>query len=127
MLGWWHCSPLSGAVETLDLEVRPLGIKTIIVEPGFFRTELLNESNTVYVDTEIDEYKPVVSKLYAQFKGAHHQQPEILPRSEGVPSTKSFPPSLALGPDAVTQLRKKCTDTVDLLDRWEAVSADTTF
>lgn len=64
-----------GAVETLDVETKPLGIKTLLVEPGFFRTEFLNEKNAVYVNTKIDDYKPLVDDQYAMFRGAHHKQP----------------------------------------------------
>ena len=126
-----------GAVETLQLEVNPFGIRTLLVEPGFFRTELLNAENTVYVDTNIGDYKALTDTLYTQFKGAHHQQPgdpakgveriiEIV-KSEGGTTSKSFPVSLALGPDAVTTIRKKCADTVNLVDEWETVSSNTTY
>lgn len=40
-------------VESLDVEAKPLGIKTLLVEHGFFRTEFLNEKNAVYVNTQI--------------------------------------------------------------------------
>ncbi|KAJ0314196.1 hypothetical protein Brms1b_007161 [Colletotrichum noveboracense] len=130
-------SALRGAVETLDLEVKSIGIKTLLVEPGFFRTELLNAKNTVYVDTKIPEYKSTVDSLYAQFKGAHHQQPGDpakgvshiidLAESSGTAQGRSLPISLALGPDAVVQLRKKCADTIELLDEWKEVSSDTSL
>jgi hypothetical protein len=64
-----------GAVETLNLETKPLGIRSLLVEPGFFRTELLNANNTVYVDTKIDDYKPLTESLFATFKGYNQKQP----------------------------------------------------
>lgn len=60
-----------GAVETLNLETKPLGIRSLLVETGFFRAELLNANNTTYIDTKFDDYKPVTESLFATFKGAH--------------------------------------------------------
>ncbi|KAK1498621.1 retinol dehydrogenase [Colletotrichum tamarilloi] len=128
-------SALRGAVEALNLEVAPLGLKTLLVEPGFFRTELLNANNTVYVETKNPDYKPIVDPLYAQFKGAHQQQPgdpaKAVSRiidtvgSRGSAQGRPLPVSLALGPDAVSQLTKKCADTIKLVDDWKEVSSDT--
>ncbi|KAJ0307872.1 hypothetical protein COL5a_008175 [Colletotrichum fioriniae] len=124
-----------GAVEALNLEVAPLGLQTLLVEPGFFRTELLNANNTVYVETKIPDYKPIVDPLYARFKGAHQQQPgdpaKAVSRiidtvgSRGSAQGRPLPVSLALGPDAVSQLTKKCADTIKLVDDWKEVSSDT--
>ena len=37
-------------------EVEPFGIRTMLVEPGFFRTELLTEDSTNYPEPSIDDY-----------------------------------------------------------------------
>ena len=37
-------------MESLRFEVEPFGIRTTIVEPGFFRTELLDEESTSYAE-----------------------------------------------------------------------------
>ena len=126
-----------GAVETLNLETSPLGIRSLIVEPGFFRTELLNANNTVYIDTKFDDYKPVTESLFAMFKGAHQKQPgdpakgvqRIIDtvKGENDAAGKEFPVSLALGSDAVEQIRNKCKETLKLLDEWEAVSSNTSY
>ncbi|MEA2652057.1 MAG: hypothetical protein QOI85_1778 [Chloroflexota bacterium] len=47
---------LEGWMESLRLEVQPFGIHTTIVNPGFFRTELLTPQSTTYAETEIDDY-----------------------------------------------------------------------
>jgi hypothetical protein len=127
----------TGAVETLGLETKPLGIRTLLVEPGFFRTELLNANNTVYVDTKIDDYKPLTESLFATFKGYNQKQPgdpakgvqRIIDtvKGENDAAGKEFPASLALGSDAVEQLRNKCKETLKLLDEWEAVSSNTNY
>ena len=39
---------LEGWMESLTPEVAPFGIRTMVVEPGFFRTELLTPESTNY-------------------------------------------------------------------------------
>ena len=47
---------VEGFMEGLASEVAPLGIKTMLVEPGFFRTELLSARSTSYAEASIDDY-----------------------------------------------------------------------
>ena len=47
---------VEGWMESLAPEVAPFGIRTMLVEPGFFRTELLTEESTKYPEPSIDDY-----------------------------------------------------------------------
>jgi NAD(P)-dependent dehydrogenase (short-subunit alcohol dehydrogenase family) len=47
---------LDGWTEALQTEVGPFGIQTMIVNPGFFRTELLTKESTQYADLTVDDY-----------------------------------------------------------------------
>ena len=47
---------LEGWMESLQAEVAPFGIHTTIVNPGFFRTELLTEQSTTYAEPSIADY-----------------------------------------------------------------------
>jgi NAD(P)-dependent dehydrogenase (short-subunit alcohol dehydrogenase family) len=47
---------LEGWMESLRPEVEPFGIRTTIVNPGFFRTELLTPESTNFAGTEINDY-----------------------------------------------------------------------
>ncbi|TEA14529.1 putative oxidoreductase YusZ [Colletotrichum sidae] len=133
-----YCSSkaaLRAAVESLNLETKPLGIRTLLVEPGYFRTEFLNEKNAVYIDTKIDDYKPLVDNLYPQVTGMHQQQPgdpakgvsRILDLVRSQTAAEEMPVSLALGDDALDAIRKKCNDTLELLDKWAEKSSNTSF
>ncbi len=47
---------LEGWMESLASEVEPFGIYTTIVNPGFFRTELLTQDSTTYATPSIADY-----------------------------------------------------------------------
>ncbi|MGH2946120.1 MAG: SDR family NAD(P)-dependent oxidoreductase [Solirubrobacteraceae bacterium] len=47
---------VEGWMESLAPEVAPFGISTTIVEPGFFRTELLEPESTTWPELSIDDY-----------------------------------------------------------------------
>jgi len=66
---------LEGWMETLQHDVEPFGIATTIVEPGFFRTELLVEgASTVWADLSIDDYAERTKETIAQWQGMNGQQ-----------------------------------------------------
>ena len=47
---------VEGFMEGLAPEVAPFGIRTMLVEPGFFRTELLTPQSTQYAEPSIPDY-----------------------------------------------------------------------
>ena len=47
---------VDGWMESLAPEVEPFGIHTTIVNPGFFRTELLTKESTNYATPSIEDY-----------------------------------------------------------------------
>jgi NAD(P)-dependent dehydrogenase (short-subunit alcohol dehydrogenase family) len=47
---------VEGWMESLAPEVEPFGVHTTIVNPGFFRTELLTKESTNYAAPSIDDY-----------------------------------------------------------------------
>jgi NAD(P)-dependent dehydrogenase (short-subunit alcohol dehydrogenase family) len=47
---------VDGWMESLAPEVEPFGIHTTIVNPGFFRTELLTKESTNYGEPSIEDY-----------------------------------------------------------------------
>lgn len=63
-------------METLQHDVEPFGITTTtIIEPGFFRTELLVEgASTVWAPLSIDDYAERTKKTIAQWKSMNGQQ-----------------------------------------------------
>src|SRR3954467_9123411 len=47
---------VEGWMESLAPEVAPFGIRTMLVEPGFFRTELLTDESTKWPEASIGDY-----------------------------------------------------------------------
>jgi NAD(P)-dependent dehydrogenase (short-subunit alcohol dehydrogenase family) len=65
---------LEGWMESLDAEVAPFGIHTTIVNPGFFRTELLTEQSTNYAAPSITDYDERRSQQMQFWKGYNGKQ-----------------------------------------------------
>src|SRR5580658_7478070 len=65
---------LEGWMEALQAEVEPFGIHTMIVNPGFFRTELLTEESTNYAKTTIEDYKERNAQQHEFWKSQNGKQ-----------------------------------------------------
>ena len=102
---------LEGWSESLAPEVAPFGIRTMLVEPGFFRTELLTEDSTRYPEPTIDNYAERTRQTVTAWKGMNGQQggdPAKLAHAL-VQLTDSDEPPLrwAAGADAIAALEEK--------------------
>jgi NAD(P)-dependent dehydrogenase (short-subunit alcohol dehydrogenase family) len=60
---------VEGWIESLTPEVAPFGIRTMLVEPGFFRTELLTPESTTYAGPSIDDYAERTKQTIAAWNG----------------------------------------------------------
>jgi len=65
---------LEGWMEALRVEVAPFGIHTTIVNPGFFRTELLTEQSTSYAEPSIADYNDRRGPLLEYWKSQNGKQ-----------------------------------------------------
>ncbi|MBB4577565.1 SDR family NAD(P)-dependent oxidoreductase [Rhizobium lentis] len=65
---------LDGWMEALQTEVGPFGIETMIVNPGFFRTELLTEQSTNYAENSIEDYHERRTAQIAFWKSQNGKQ-----------------------------------------------------
>jgi len=65
---------LDGWMEALQTEVGPFGIQTMIVNPGFFRTELLTTESTQYADLVVEDYRDRRAAQEAFWTGANGTQ-----------------------------------------------------
>jgi NAD(P)-dependent dehydrogenase (short-subunit alcohol dehydrogenase family) len=66
---------LEGWMESIRFDVAPYGIKTMAVEPGYFRTELLVEgSSTIWPELSIEDYAERTAQTINALKGMNGQQ-----------------------------------------------------
>jgi NAD(P)-dependent dehydrogenase (short-subunit alcohol dehydrogenase family) len=65
---------LEGWMESLAGEVEPYGIRTMIVEPGFFRTELLQPESTTFAELSIDDYAERTAETIPAWQAMNGQQ-----------------------------------------------------
>ena|SRR5438552_3264540 len=59
---------LEGWTESLTHEVAPFGIRTMLVVPGFFRTELLTDDSTKWPEPSIDDYAAKTRETIAAWR-----------------------------------------------------------
>jgi NAD(P)-dependent dehydrogenase (short-subunit alcohol dehydrogenase family) len=65
---------VEGFMEGLASEIEPLGIRTMLVEPGFFRTELLTPQSTQYAEPSITDYADRSAATIAAWQGMDGKQ-----------------------------------------------------
>ena len=65
---------VEGFMEGLVSEVAPFDIRTMLVEPGFFRTELLSPESTQYAQPSIEDYADRTAATVAAWQGMDGQQ-----------------------------------------------------
>jgi NAD(P)-dependent dehydrogenase (short-subunit alcohol dehydrogenase family) len=65
---------IEGWMESLTPEIAPFGIRTMLVEPGFFRTELLSNDSTTYAQPTVDGYAERTKEIVAAWKSMDGKQ-----------------------------------------------------
>ncbi len=65
---------IEGWMESLAPEIAPFGIRTMLVEPGFFRTELLTDGSTTFAQPTIDDYAARTREIVAAWKSMDGKQ-----------------------------------------------------
>ncbi|MFE2424352.1 SDR family oxidoreductase [Streptomyces hokutonensis] len=66
---------VEGWMESLRYDVEPYNIHTTVVEPGFFRTELLVDASTTWPEPTIDDYAERTTATITAWKSINGQQP----------------------------------------------------
>jgi NAD(P)-dependent dehydrogenase (short-subunit alcohol dehydrogenase family) len=102
---------LEGWMESLAGEVDAFGIRTMIVEPGFFRTTLLTPESTTFGELSIDDYDAARAQsnaFWASMNGTQAGDPARLAQALVQLAGSSEPPlRWAAGEDVVAGLEEK--------------------
>jgi len=108
---------VEGWMESLAEEVAPFGIRTMLVEPGFFRTELLTDQSTVWPEASIDDYAAKTRETVAGWKkmnGLQGGDPAKLAKALIQLARQAEPPRRwPAGADAVETFAKKAKELLD--------------
>jgi NAD(P)-dependent dehydrogenase (short-subunit alcohol dehydrogenase family) len=119
---------LEGLTQALHDEVAGFGIRTLIVEPGAFRTGLFRP-DAAYQSAEMPEYADVVGPTRAYVRDGHGEQPGD-PAKAATAILRALdadepPLRLVLGADAIAAIRHRLEGLAAELRAWEPVGAMT--
>jgi NAD(P)-dependent dehydrogenase (short-subunit alcohol dehydrogenase family) len=102
---------VEGWMESLSPEVAPFGIRTMLVEPGFFRTELLSNNSTTYAKPVIDDYAKQTREIIASWSSMDGKQggdpAKLADALVHLAGLKEPPARFAAGADAVQTFETK--------------------
>ena len=111
---------LEGWMESLHAEIAPFGITTTIVNPGFFRTELLTERSTSYAEPSIEDYDERRTKQLEFWKAQNGLQtgdPAKLAQALVTIASEEPPPRRFIaGADAIATAEQKVVDLKAQID-----------
>ena len=111
---------LEGWMESLRFEVEPFSIRTTIVEPGFFRTELLTNESTTYAETSIDDYAERTAQTrpaWEAMSGKQTNDPAKLAKALVTLVGQEQPPlRWVAGADAVATVEQKANELLAQVD-----------
>jgi NAD(P)-dependent dehydrogenase (short-subunit alcohol dehydrogenase family) len=118
---------VEGWTEGLTPEVAPYGIRTMLVEPGFFRTELLTPQSTHYAEPSIDDYAERTQQTVEAWRGMNGRQggdPAKLAAALVALAALDEPPlRFAAGADAVDIFEQKARTLLAQADAHRELSS----
>jgi NAD(P)-dependent dehydrogenase (short-subunit alcohol dehydrogenase family) len=118
---------LEGWMESLRFEVEPLGIRTTIVEPGFFRTDLLEKESTTYAERSIDDYAERTAHTrpaWEAMSGKQGGDPAKLAKALLTIVDQEEPPlRWVAGADAVATVEQKANELLAQVDAYRDLSS----
>jgi len=121
--------------EALHEEVSPLGLRSVVFEPGYFRTDVLTADNRLNHGGGIPDYEPIVRARKEGLDAYNHNQPgdpkkgvnviiDVV-KGEGVAKDKEFTPAVLLGSDCYREVKKTLTEAIATFDEWKEISTST--
>jgi len=118
---------LEGWMESLRFEVEPFGIRTTIVEPGFFRTDLLTKESTAYADLSIADYAERTAQTrpaWEAMNGKQTNDPAKLAKALVAIVDEQRPPlRWVAGADAVATVEQKAHELLAQVDAYRELSS----
>jgi len=120
---------VEGFSEVLAQEMKLIGVRVTIIEPGGFRTDFAGASTTL--DPGRPEYDAVVgnaARMQAAYDGKQPGDPRRGARAIlEIVSVDAPPLRLPLGSDAIAAIERSDRTRLDELERWRPLSISTDF
>ena len=119
---------LEGWMESLHFDVAPFGIHTTIVDPGFFRTELLVEgASTIWPEVSIEDYDERTRETivaWSSMNGKQGGDPAKLADALVTIASSAEPPlRFFAGADAVGAAEQKAQELLQQADAYRELSS----
>ena len=118
---------VDGWMESLAPEIEPFGIHATVVNPGFFRTELLTEQSTNYAEATIEDYaegNAAQREFWASQNGRQSGDPAKLARALLTIAGEEQPPlRFIAGADALAQAEEKLAERRRHIDAYRGLSS----
>jgi NAD(P)-dependent dehydrogenase (short-subunit alcohol dehydrogenase family) len=138
LVGFEFCSAyaaskfgLEGWMEALQPEVAPFGITTTIVNPGFFRTELLTQESTAYAEPSLADYAERTAAQQEWWKAQNGKQggdPVKLAQALVKIASEEPPPRRFIaGADAIATAEQKVADLTAQIEAYHELSTSLAF
>ncbi|MBI4784855.1 MAG: SDR family NAD(P)-dependent oxidoreductase [Oscillatoriophycideae cyanobacterium NC_groundwater_1537_Pr4_S-0.65um_50_18] len=121
---------LEAISEALAQEVKPLGIKVTIIEPGSSRTNFSSRALST-LSHQINDYAQTSGKIVQRLQERDGKQPNDPAKAAAamiqVVESDNPPLRLALGEDSVNLITQKLESMKAELEAWKDVSMNTAF
>jgi NAD(P)-dependent dehydrogenase (short-subunit alcohol dehydrogenase family) len=118
-------------MEALHADVAPFGITTTIVNPGFFRTEVLTEESTQYAETSIADYAERTAAQQAFWKSQNGKQggdpAKLAEALITIASAEPPPRRFIAGADSIATAEQKIADLRAQIDAYRELSSSLAF
>jgi len=122
---------VDGWMESLAPEIEPFGIHVTVVNPGFFRTELLTRESTNYATMTIGDYAERNAAQHAFWDGMNGKQagdPVKLAQAIVTITEMEQPPlRFIAGADAIAQAEEKLAERQQQIDAHRDLSSSLAF
>jgi NAD(P)-dependent dehydrogenase (short-subunit alcohol dehydrogenase family) len=118
---------VDGWMESLAPEIEPFGIHTTVVNPGFFRTELLTTESTNYAPAALEDYAErngAQREFWEGMNGAQGGDPAKLAQALLTITRAEQPPfRFIAGADAIAQAEEKLAERRQQIDAFRDLSS----
>ncbi len=122
---------LEGFMESLQMEVARFGINTTLVEPGFFRTNLIEKSSIQWSEIEIEDYAERLSMLRPGWEGMSGKQggdPAKFAKALLKIANEETPPKRWIaGADALAEVDRKIKDLKEQANAYLELSSSLSY